>query len=731
MNKLLFFILFAPSLTSISLHGLNSSLLKLGCKVLSHPHKDQLSTYVKTETQEIALQKGLEIVEWTHPKQKDQYVSKLFNTIKNYKPELLASMHEYYSRRFAAHIDGKELTPADQSVLREFTHVAAHTFRKIPLPQLRYLVTHDPEARAQFTDAAVKDITKVDEQHINLLVTHNKNPYFYLFNFSLFDAIDDEHSQKIITSVCEHFKDMNPEVLACVLGNFHSQLQQKFVNLTIDNITKKYSPWHMDFLLKSPQEIFHLTTSIKELKKFFQTEDHSPVEHALAEAILQNMHQVPLSNIVSAPSKIITKVLGSDIFIKQICNNLETYTPILEQLLNKASYKTRGKILNILKEYLNQSAQQQNHIVADTLITDNRLKLIRLYNSYSIPFFRSTLHLPPIKQQESQTQAHALMYSSDLQKLEKELLQDQDVKKIIKAIHTQELDEAKNDRFTFFHACKWDWDLRQDLFTKLMEIKLQKNLPNYRFLRFESDYHITNEEQNIRKVLLDYGRIDHDLLPPLRPRLFFMNHALFGNLHNVGSNTFAYWYYNNDCSTIQISLQDIFKQTGFDAYYEKYQREIHELETLHKKSENKGTLLLISVDPQTAPHYIYPAEVGGYKGGWFKKNLKIGPVLFRWKRTTNLREIIQTLKKNPFKLDKQTDSLEYCMILTNDYALNPDKAGKDIKIYPFHLAADTSEYQQYCEKRDQLMRKIARDLAEKESPSTDKNILFNLLATQS
>ncbi|MGC2310982.1 MAG: hypothetical protein WA432_05195 [Candidatus Babeliaceae bacterium] len=307
------------------------------------------------------------------------------------------------------------------------------------------------------------------------------------------------------------------------------------------------------------------------------------------------------------------------------------------------------------------------------------------------------------KQLMSQTDSHYVHYKKYIKiKLSRDILFDPAIRNFFTAIHKQEQQEIAQGRLTFFHGCKWDWDLKQDIYTALWQTVHKKNLGNYRFLRFERNYYpLTATEQKkesgFRIKTVKEGRTYVGV--NVRSQLLFMNHALFGNITDAGSCTALYWRDNSDMSGNQNCLQEVITHLGLPLYYTKYQKEFDQLEALHKAAENRGTLLLISVVPTCADACVYAAQPGGAKSD-------IGSKLGIDDKVSS---IIALLKNDSKKLGTYVDHIEYCIVLTHDMVLNPDYAGKDIKIYPFHMAKP-AEYAQYCTLRDELVAKIATDI---------------------
>jgi len=650
-----------------------------------HPKKEDL--------EQKTIKNGLAVIDWVNPEKKDTYVSKIFDFLKAKKPQHLGAMQDYYVKRFksaifeSSIIDNKHVE--ESKTLQEFTEVTAQKITQAPPQNIKFL-SHNPQARETLVDAAVKNIRRISPETFESLLNTKIN----IFAMTIPATINDKQIEKLLYATVENFENIDTTILN-KLPTFvnNKDIQKKLVNVTAKNITKHYS--------------YHYITNL--CMNWVDGEDYGKI---LAIAIKNNFDNVYPETIRGLCSLLPYHInYFTDKFIKNVnSHNFEE----LEFFLENSSYKNRYYILNALKAIIEKKGKTYHHLSPHDLNTlfDADFDLVNLYNKYKFPLIQSRIKVNNSQSNLSQTEAHLAINRTTTKSHFHKALQDPAIQQFLHTIHEQEKHEIQDGRITFVHGCKWDWDLRQELFTKLMELKFGKNIENYRFLRFKPDFINVPEEKDIREKLIKNGRIDN-----LRPLLFFMNHALFGNTNNLGSCTFDYWYKNSDLSKIDVNLKSLFETCGFEEYYTKYASEITRLETLHEAANNRGTLLLVSIDPQEADKYIYPARSGGVKTqvGW-------------WKPTNKTTEIINKLKQDPSSLGKQSDSLEYCMVLTNDYALNPDKAGKDIKIFPFHMAGEKPEYKEYCKQRDILFKNIERDITEKNNPSVKNNKEFLNLA---
>lgn len=605
---------------------------------------------------------------------KDIQCSALFNRVKSENPENLYLLKSHYEERFAKNLYAKTDIRADeQQILREWTQIVANNIYQEKREIVEFVLKNDPQAHDYLLDSALEKIEKLTTPIARIFINQKT-----------------DNAQKIIDTAVAHFETIDllifSEIIDCLETGSPIQIdfQKKLVSLTARNITRNYPEHYLYHILKDSPDIQECKVLIDAVKTNFDKVNPETISflvnkwpkfaHQIADLVAQHIDKFSTFTL-----QLIIKGLSDDIpkralFLKALHNHLE-----------KISAVAPHSFQNVL---------DQQHSLID---------LQNLYNAYSHFWKRPAVNFSHVRLNLSQTESHLYYYYSAIKRKFGEALQDHAIFAFLAKIHEKEKIEEEQGRITFFHACRWDWNIRQELFTQLMEIKLGKKFDNYRFLRFKNNYnpHDASQQVNAYKFLLHANHVR-----AVRPHILFMNHALFGNTHNSGSCTFEYWCDNHDQGHASFSLKDIFAAAQFTEYYEKYEAEITELELLHKQAQNKGVLLLISVDATTAPHYIYPAKVGGAQDYVYDQS--------RFKffnKPLQLHEIIKNLKSKPNQLGDKANFQEYCMILTDDYALNPEKAGNEIKIFPFHMAHDKPEYQEYCTKRDALMAKIAADLA--------------------
>lgn len=267
------------------------------------------------------------------------------------------------------------------------------------------------------------------------------------------------------------------------------------------------------------------------------------------------------------------------------------------------------------------------------------------------------------------------------------------VNDLIARIIRKEAEEKTNGRYIFFHAQQWHLTLYADIFKKLWEMIYREQVSDYQFLRFtpKPNIPLLEQESSTRSAMIKTGRTEEH-----RSRLLFMNHALFGNSGNAGSNSFAYFLTNTNVHNTEMPIGELFSIFNIETLYKKYQEKFEILEELHLNANesNGGNLLLISCTQEQVRSSIFCAEPGGKK-----KTVKIDG-----HEIDDVVTILNTLQSNPQALEN-SDLIEYCMALTQDLALNPQSGPR---IYSFNVA-NTAIMNVYYELLDSIFKEIANE----------------------
>ena len=245
--------------------------------------------------------------------------------------------------------------------------------------------------------------------------------------------------------------------------------------------------------------------------------------------------------------------------------------------------------------------------------------------------------------------------------------------------------ELKNqDYYTFIHGQRWEYQLAEEWYRFLWELRKQKPIQDYVFPHLKQEETDLDKEQKVREQLLKGKGIDHQ-------RILFTNYALFGNSTKLGSSSAHYFVDNANVGNIHISLEDVFRLHGYLPYYKKYKRKLKRIEREHKKLSKHGNLLLIAVPEDKLKDCVYSCE----------RSLNIQEI----GETDDIKIIMDTLRTNQEKLGN-SDQVEFCMIMTWDLALNPDSG---LKMFSYN-AADQEKLTAFNEKANALFEKIKKDI---------------------
>jgi len=280
------------------------------------------------------------------------------------------------------------------------------------------------------------------------------------------------------------------------------------------------------------------------------------------------------------------------------------------------------------------------------------------------------------------------------------LLQNLAVKRCLTSLYCKELEENTKGRYTFVHAQQWKWEWFSWLYKKLYETTQHISVTNYQFLRFNRIKNSnSHKETEIYTYLKNYGR-GSDRTRLLRNRLLFLNAALFANTSELGSCSVEYWCHNDDNShvrhnTSKITSRFIFNKFDLATLYDRYQKEIADLEREHALLTRRGNLILFSLAKPLVQSHVYMARNGGYKQY----------VAIKTDLTDDTPAFVQELKKNPTNLS-ETDKIEFCLILTKDRTLRPSP---ELTMFTFN-DIEPAKWEKFCKKRDALFDRIKRDI---------------------
>jgi len=309
---------------------------------------------------------------------------------------------------------------------------------------------------------------------------------------------------------------------------------------------------------------------------------------------------------------------------------------------------------------------------------------------------------------KTQSEQHLKQFENKVKSNFSAELKKKPVRKMFKKLHKKEKAEQKKGRYTFAHAQPWKFNYLNDLFTLLWEARYEEKIEDYHFLRFtpKGQYNLKKEIKKREKALAltdGYGwrtnraRKEKDIAGRL-----FLNHAIFGNTGWRGECSANYWLTNCNHGNLGIDSKYIFWQLGLEKVYKKYAKQLEKLEQQHKDLSKYGNMLLISLSEDQLKKCVKAVE----PCGWENQKVTIQDETGKSKTTEDIKEILDTLRNNPEKIQENTNFLQYCMMLTHDCALDPHNGPR---IYSFN-APDQKKFAEYKKTRDELFAKIAEDI---------------------
>ena len=252
--------------------------------------------------------------------------------------------------------------------------------------------------------------------------------------------------------------------------------------------------------------------------------------------------------------------------------------------------------------------------------------------------------------------------------------------------------ELQENYYTFVHGQRWEYQFAETLFTKLYELKTGNQCPEFLFAHVKELPQNIKSEERIHDKLLKNGRTSKKS----RQRLLFLNYAFFGNSTNSGSSTAGYIADNTNVGGIEIDIKELFEWHGLEHIYNKYQKELEELQAEHSSLSKMGNLLLIAVPKDIVDECVYPAVSGGYK-----KKIKT----LDGQKLTKTSDVLEAIKAGKVK---NTDKIELCLIMTKSKngGMSPESG---IKFYDFNTVEE-NKWAAYQDKRDDLMGRMEVDI---------------------
>ena len=406
--------------------------------------------------------------------------------------------------------------------------------------------------------------------------------------------------------------------------------------------------------------------------------------------------------------------------------NISLSPTLIISLLSEPSVEIDGKyILNcitshpeikrdiarfISKYSLSQIKHDIHHPFVNSIMLERYLKGEEINDFNGVPPLYNTKNLPPLLKKlkeiqnkekigpllpnlhefnDSPTKNHAIQYSQGI--VEKFSTKEiKSLKRLTKEIITLEEQEKNRGHYTFANGGPKKVYPLQYWFTKLFEITNNVDLGDYLFTRFESNHNIFKKAFHTLKRW-EYLRVGSG-------SNVFMQCSLLNGCHGI--NPASYYLRNASCSGYHNSIENIFKQFGYEQTYAQFKDDLSNLEHDYLELCPYGKVLLFSFSPKALKKCVYAGRYGD------ARSVNIAdPETGKTTATHDIETIVKTLKHNPALIKDYDNDLEFCFIPTIDYGLHPDVAGKDVRIFNL-TGADPEKLKTYKEKEQALFEKI-------------------------
>jgi len=262
--------------------------------------------------------------------------------------------------------------------------------------------------------------------------------------------------------------------------------------------------------------------------------------------------------------------------------------------------------------------------------------------------------------------------------------------------------ELSQSHYVFYHGCRTNFLLFQDMLKFLVELHAKKTLQDFFFLRIPSkDFGIYTSAQ---EFLNASNYIINDSMNPDRQYLLSVNPALFGNtIYRETSSAFCRFLESKTAFSINSlnMIAQIFKHYQLTKLYNKYYSKIIQLYTLLTDYERTktGILMQIFIPKVDINQIIYrsmPHGVPYYSKYFF----------------TDASKELNSYQSNNLQgySAKYVDEMQFRILMSDNYMLNVDNNNKKQPIKMFRHFNKTKKIQLYLKELKQLKKQIRLDV---------------------
>jgi hypothetical protein len=282
---------------------------------------------------------------------------------------------------------------------------------------------------------------------------------------------------------------------------------------------------------------------------------------------------------------------------------------------------------------------------------------------------------------------------------------------IINKAFCREVDYAQS-HYVFYHGCKIDFLLFQDILKYITYIITKNALKNFFLFRIPTT--MFNQYETAQQFLITSNYIINDSIDPDRIWMLAVNPSMFGNsICRETSSAFCYFLLSKSAFNINIFslIADIFDHYNISELYTLYQNDIQELYDLLIRDEldKTGILMQIFIPKPWVDDITYrslPRGVPYYSQSDLSKK-------------SPSTELAHYQKNDPYikyySMNK-LDTMQYRILLNGDKMLNIANGEDSESITMFRYYNQTASIKEYNEKLKKLKKCIARDIRKKGSP---------------
>lgn len=289
------------------------------------------------------------------------------------------------------------------------------------------------------------------------------------------------------------------------------------------------------------------------------------------------------------------------------------------------------------------------------------------------------------------------------------------LKQFVARFVTKETELFKNGYYTFVHGQPREACFLQKLYTHLWCLKTKQTANNFLFAHIKPLLK-TDQERTKERIIyetLQAKGSDNDNIFGF-DNVLFVNHALFANFsYRPGCCSGLYALLN--MKKREYDIKSPFATLDYEWVYEKYKSEIDQLAKEYKNTCSYGSLLLFAIPKEKVNKYVFLADNCGKRTSLWIDGIG---------STSNIKEIMESIYHCPkkvsltdplaieFKLNKNTDLLEFCIIMTRENGgLDPSTG---IQVHAF-LPGDSAKLAELQKKEDILFAKIKAAIEEEEN----------------